>query len=89
MIKKILYCIGVVILAFVCVSCDNSPKNRTNNYNLPKELQDCTVSVISGSLMKELYVLRCPNSTTSANWSETCGKGCVRNYSSNTVEESY
>lgn len=88
MIKKILFGIAVLILAlFILVGCDNTPKDKTNDYVIPTALKDCKISVISGKTVKELYVVRCPNSTTSTNWDENCGKNCTRHESVNTIDD--
>ncbi len=58
----------VIALAFILVGCDSSGE-RTNNYELPQGLSDCHIFRVSpDGIGKTLYVVRCPNSTTSTTY---------------------
>ena len=67
-------------LALLITGCNNdyTPKDQTKKYDLPQELIDCTVHDIDGQTVNEITVVRCPNSDTTTQWSESCGKNCTR-----------
>lgn len=70
--KKIIIAIGALLLA----GCgDSYSKSLDSNYTLPSELSDCKIVKLVGSGMsRDLYVVRCPNSSTTTRYS--CGKNC-------------
>lgn len=55
-------------------------------YALPPEMKDCKVHLISDG-NKELYVVVCPNSVTSTNWTTNCGKNCWKTNSVTVVHK--
>lgn len=63
-----------LILFLLTIACAPNHKEK-KDYSLPAELADCKVFWISDG-WKDLYVLRCPNSSTTTSWSESCGKNC-------------
>lgn len=71
----------ITLLAITLIGCGT--KEQTTNYYLPSDLSDCKVYYVSGKgVNRNLYVVRCPNSTTST--THSCGKNCT---ASNTVIE--
>lgn len=69
--KNIFLCI--LILSFV--GCDAKTVDMTSEYKLPPELNDCNFYYVrGGGSSKDLYVVRCPNSSTSTTWNEQQGK---------------
>jgi hypothetical protein len=65
-------------IIFLAIAC--SPQHKElPEYSLPSELKDCKVfSIRDGGLgAKELYVVKCPNATTTTSWTRTCGKNCT------------
>lgn len=48
-------------------------------YTLPPELSDCSVYKLdTNERIPNLVIVRCPNSTTSTNWTETQGRTTVQ-----------
>jgi len=62
---------AVIIAAFTLVACDGSYNNVQAKVT-PPELADCHLIEWNPTGVRELYVVRCPNSTTTTNW--TAGK---------------
>lgn len=76
-LKKIVLLFTLALLVTGCNN-DYSPKDYTKKYDLPQELADCTIHEIDGQGVLEMAVVRCPNSDTTTQWSESCGKNCTR-----------
>lgn len=64
-----------LLIIFLAIACSPYHKPKTD-YSLPTELVDCKVFVISDG-MKDLYVVRCPNSNTTTSWNRSCGNKCT------------
>lgn len=54
----------ILIAALALVGCNPNTKEISDNYELPEGLKDCQVYKME-SMSRDLYVVRCPNSTTS------------------------
>lgn len=67
-------------MALLVTGCngDYTPKDYTKKYELPQELSDCTIHEVGGQSVLDMTVVRCPNSDTTTQWSESCGKNCTR-----------
>lgn len=61
----------IIIAALLITGCTPETTEISDTYSLPKGLQDCQIYQMSGSIAR-LYVVRCPNSTTST--TTTSGK---------------
>ncbi|QIW86876.1 hypothetical protein AHP1_451 [Aeromonas phage Ahp1_CNU-2021] len=69
--KNVIIALGALLL----VGCDSYSKSLDSDYTLPPELSDCKIVKLVGSGMsKDLYVVRCPNSSTTTRYH--CGKSC-------------
>jgi hypothetical protein len=65
-----------LFLIFFIIAC--SPYHKTKpDYSLPDDLKDCKVFLISDG-SKELYVMKCPNASTTTSWTYSCGKNCIK-----------
>jgi hypothetical protein len=64
-----------ILIIFLAISCSPYHKPKTE-YSLPSELKDCKIFEISDG-SKTLYVVKCPNATTTTSWTRTCGKNCT------------
>lgn len=65
----IVYIVGILIVLFISSGCEKTYVEATDNYLLPFELQDCKVYYLSNSGGGSITVVRCPNSSTSTNYS--------------------
>jgi hypothetical protein len=72
-VPPIALCLLAVMLGY---GCSPYSKQKTE-YPLPPELKDCKIYNISDG-NADLYVVVCPNATTSTSWSESCGKNCTK-----------
>lgn len=65
-------------ILFLVLACSPGHKELPD-YSLPSELKDCKVFMIrdDGVLAKALYVVKCPNATTTTSWTRRCGKNCT------------
>lgn len=71
--KTLIIALGALLL----VGCDSYSKPLDSNYTLPSELSDCKIVKLIGSgISTDLYVVRCPNSSTTTRYH--CGKNCER-----------
>lgn len=62
----ILYIICVVL---VLSACTPTAREATHNYKLPSELSDCKIFRLMNDSGDVMYVMRCPNSSTTTNYS--------------------
>jgi len=61
---------ALLAVALVLAGCGpRAPLNKTDEYILPEHLKDCSITLINSG-MRELYVVRCPNSTVSTKYQE-------------------
>jgi hypothetical protein len=67
--------IPILFLALAC----SLKHEEIPDYSLPSEFKDCKVlMIINGGLSnKALYVVKCPNATTTTSWTRTCGRNCT------------
>ena len=66
---------SLIILALLLCGCSKSTDEIDSEYVLPSGLEDCKIYKLApGGLARTLYVVRCPDSNTSTNWSEWNGK---------------
>lgn len=66
---------SLIILTLLLCGCSKSAEQIDSNYLLPSGLEDCKIYKLnSEGLSQTLYVVRCPNSSTSTNWSGQSGK---------------
>lgn len=73
----------LILIAIVLIAgCDGYTDDVSGRYQLPKGLQDCQVYLMSPSRGKDLYVVRCPNSTTAVSYREN-----KHNVSTTTISE--
>lgn len=71
--KTLIIALGALLL----FGCDSYSKSLDSDYTLPSELSDCKIVKLVGSgISTDLYVVRCPNSSTTARYH--CGKNCER-----------
>lgn len=75
----------VLCIILALYSCAPYHEPRTE-YALPPEMKDCKVHLISDG-NKELYVVVCPSSITSTNWTSSCGKNCTQTNSTTVVHK--
>lgn len=62
--KKLLI---IASIALAIIGCTPSAKDISEQYTLPEELSDCTITYLQGKYTY-LNVVRCPNSTTSTTY---------------------
>jgi hypothetical protein len=62
--KKLLI---IASIALAITGCTPSAKDISEQYTLPEELSDCTITHLQGKYTY-LNVVRCPNSTTSTTY---------------------
>ena len=62
--KKLLI---IASIALAITGCTPSAKDISEQYTLPEELSDCTITYLQGKYTY-LNVVRCPNSTTSTTY---------------------
>ena len=62
--KKLLI---IASIALAITGCTPSAKDISEQYTLPEELKDCTITYLQGKYTY-LNVVRCPNSTTSTTY---------------------
>lgn len=60
----------ILIAALLLAGCDAYTDDVSGRYELPKGLKDCEVYRMTASRGKDLYVVRCPNSTTGVSYTE-------------------
>lgn len=75
--------IGVMVV-LALAGCEN--RATEVHYVLPNELKDCKIYYLESTRNHDLTVMRCPNSTTSTNYSVQNGK--ARTPVTNIVEDS-
>ncbi|MEG2707435.1 MAG: hypothetical protein RR959_08840 [Erysipelotrichaceae bacterium] len=80
-----LLCCTVLVL----VGCENdyTPQDKTNNYQLNEDLKDCSIVELKGYSENDLIVVRCPLSSTTTSYTESCGKNCTRKLNNNLIDE--
>lgn len=80
-----LLCCTVLIL----IGCegDYAPQDKTNKYQLSDDLKDCSIVELKGYSENDLIVVRCPLSSTTTSYTETCGKNCTRELNNNLIDE--
>ena len=61
----------IAIISFL-LGCTPETEEIGNKYDIPKELSDCVFLKMRDTNASEIIVVRCPNSTTSVNY--TSGK---------------
>ena len=54
----------LIAVLFLAAGCDPTTKEIREDYQLPEGLKDCKVYKME-SMSRDLFVVRCPNSTTS------------------------
>lgn len=71
------------------VGCDNNytPQDKTNKYQLSDDLKDCSIVELKGYSENDLIAVRCPLSSTTTCYTETCGKNCSRELNNNLIDE--
>ena len=62
--KKLLI---IASIALAITGCTPSAKDISEQYTMPEELKDCTITYLQGKYT-HLTVVRCPNSTTSTTY---------------------
>lgn len=62
--KKLL---TIAFIAIALSGCDPSARNISEQYAMPTELSDCTITLLQGKY-NHLNVVRCPNSSTSTTY---------------------
>ena len=75
------------LLLIFLVACSPSPYSKhKQGYSMPPEMEGCKVYNISDG-SEDLFVVLCPNATTSTSWSENCGKNCYKTTHVNLVHK--
>lgn len=68
----------ILICCLLLTACNVTPDKTgdvTNKANLPKELEDCKAyQLITEAGIPNLYVIKCPNSTTTTTYQKQTGK---------------
>ena len=61
---------AITIISFLlgCTPKTKSIESIESNYDIPKELSDCTFLSLRDTVTNSIKVVRCPNSTTSVNY---------------------
>ena len=78
---------SLIILALLLCGCSKKTEQIDSKYMLPSGLEDCKIYRLDPEgLTRSLYVVRCPNSGTSTNWSERIGKS-TKYHNVNVVSE--
>lgn len=74
--KRITIALVAVLMLAACDDTDpGSQRDVTSKYNLPESMKDCKIYYMSGSSsVREITVIRCPNSSTAANTVVSSGK---------------
>lgn len=62
--KKLL---GMIMLSVLLSGCEPSTTEISNEYIMPPGLEDCKLYSMFGSGGQILYVMRCPDTTTTTN----------------------
>lgn len=75
-IKLMFLTISLLMLSILISGCDTSEAKGPQQvkYSMPKNLEDCEVYKIDAANNPYLYVVRCPNSTTSTTYEYREGK---------------
>ena len=63
-----------VLAAIGLVACQPSSRELSYDFRLPKELNHCEIHKLSNGKMTVLYVVHCPNATTTTSF-DANGKG--------------
>ena len=58
---------AITIISFL-LGCTPKTKSIESDYDIPKELSDCTFLSLRDTVTNSIKVVRCPNSTTSVNY---------------------
>ncbi|AAQ17788.1 hypothetical protein Aeh1ORF125c [Aeromonas phage Aeh1] len=64
---------AAIALAFALMGCDTVTYETTGGYQMPSELAGCKVFYMRSEKQQNLYVTRCPE-TTSTHWDVSNGK---------------
>ena len=75
----------IAVAVLTLAGCKTQTVETTRAYQMPQGMQDCRVFELESASEKDLYVVRCPMSSTTAVWKENQGKS-TRDYSSTTLE---
>ena len=65
MIKLVM--IGLVL---ILSGCAKETVSISGNYDIPKELSDCSIYYMRSDVSRNLTIIRCPNSSTTTSYSE-------------------
>ena len=65
------------------VDIKNASKDQ---YQFPPGLQDCTYFQVSPAWGSTMNIIRCPMSSTSVDWTTSCGKNCIRHNNTITID---
>lgn len=85
--KLIISIIAIACLGLSACDSNNTPIDKTQSYVLSDELKDCKITEIKGQAEYDIIVTRCPLSTTTTSYTESCGKGCTRTFNNNVTDE--
>lgn len=55
-------------------------------YQFPPGLQDCTYFQVSPAWGSTMNIIRCPMSSTSVDWTTSCGKNCIKHNNTITID---
>lgn len=70
--KTFIKYLTVVFLVFTVIGCNIRTEERTNAFNVPKELSDCKIYSLgtngSDNIAQIITVVRCPNSSTTTDY---------------------
>lgn len=82
----------LIFMALACIAllsgCEAGYSDTSGKYKLPPELADCKIYALrADGLGRNMAVIRCPKSSTTTNYSESCGKGCVKRITTTVVQE--
>lgn len=67
----------MLFTTLLLVSCSKETHEVTDEFILPKGLEDCTVYSMHGEGGGGMMVIRCPNVQTTST-THNCGKNCTR-----------
>lgn len=63
--KKLL---TITFIAIAFYGCTPSAEDISEQYTMPEELKDCTITQLRNAKLMHLNVVRCPNSSTSTTY---------------------
>lgn len=73
-------------LLLALTACETNNRNITNNYALPQELSDCSITYLKSATEYDLTVIRCPNSDTTTMNKQSCGKSCIKTLTTTVID---